>query len=98
VVASIPFVRTQIQRLRHADASLRVADTSQMVGVAVALVAVVVDFAVVLGACAVGALAIAQAKLMRHSPVPPAVRIGVRQMLLGIAVVVATAVGVLALS
>ena len=98
VVASIPFVRTQIQRLRHGDASLRVADTMQMVGVAVALVGVVVDFSVVVGAGAVAVLAIVQAMSMRRSPVPPAVRIGVRQMLFGLAVVLATAVGVLTLA
>jgi hypothetical protein len=98
VVASIPFVRAQIQRLRHTGASLRVADSMQMVGAAVALAAVVVDFPVVFGAVAVALLAIAQAVWMRRSPVPPAVRIGLRQMLLGFAVVVAAAVGVLALA
>ena len=64
----------------------------------VALVGVVVDVAVVVGAGAVAVLAIVQAMWMRRSPVPPAVRIGVRQMLLGLAVVLATAVGVLALA
>jgi len=97
VVASIPFVRTQIQRLRHGDASLRVADALQVAGVAVALVGVIVDVAVVVGAGSVAVLAILQAMWMRRSPVPPAVQIGVRQMLLGLAVVIATAVGVLAL-
>lgn len=98
VAASIPFVRAQIQRLRHTGASLWVADSMQMVGVGVALVAVAVDFPVVLGAVAVVMLAIAQAVWMRRSPVPPAVRIGICQMLLGVAVVVAAAVGVVALT
>jgi hypothetical protein len=97
-VASIPFVRTQIQRLRHAGASLRVGDSMQMVGVAIAFAAVVVDFPVVLGAIGVAVLAIAQTVWMRLTPVPPAVRIGIRQMVLGVAVVVATAIGVLALA
>ena len=36
VLASIPFVRTQIQRLRHGDVSRRLADRMQVVGVVVA--------------------------------------------------------------
>lgn len=98
VVASIPFVRAQIQRLRHTGVSLRVADSMQIVGVAIALVAVVVYFPVMLGALAVAVLALAQAIWMRRSPVPPPMRIGIRQMLLGFAVVIAAAVGVLALA
>jgi hypothetical protein len=96
VLASIPFVRTQIQRLRHGDVSLRSADRFQVVGVTVAAVAVVVDRSVVLGAGAVALLAVAQAVWMRRTPVPPATTIGLRQMAVGVAVVAATAVGVLA--
>lgn len=98
VVASIPYVRAQIQRLRHGGASLRVADSMQMVGAVIVLVAIVVDFTVVLGAAAVVVAAIVQTIRMRSSTVPPAVRIGVGQTMLGIAVVAATAVGVAVLA
>ncbi len=98
VLASVPFVRTQIQRLRHGDVSRRVADRLQVVGVAVAAVAVAVDRSVVLGAMAVALLAVVQAVWMRRTPVPPATTIGIGQMVIGFAVVAATAVGVLASS
>ena len=98
VVASIPLVRTQIQRLRHGDISRRLADRMQVVGVMVAAVAVVVDRSVALGAGAVALLAVVQVRWMRRTPVPPATTIGIGQMVVGFAVVAATAVGVLASS
>jgi hypothetical protein len=98
VLASIPFVRIQIQRLRHGDVSRRAADRMQVVGVVVAAVAVVVDRSVALGAVAVAVLAVVQAIWMRRTPVPPATTIGIGQMVVGFAVVAATAVGVLASS
>jgi len=98
VLASIPFVRTQIQRLRHGDVPHRLADRMQVVGVVVAAAAVVLDRSVVLGAGAVAVLAVVQTVWMRRTPVPPATAIGIRQMAVGFAVVAATAVGVLASS
>jgi hypothetical protein len=98
VIASIPFVRVQIQRFRHGETALGQADALQVVALAVAAAAVVVDTSVVLGACAVGIMAIAQAIGMRRTPISPAVRIGVVQTLAGASVVVATALGVLKLS
>ncbi len=98
VIASIPFVRVQIQRFRRGQIALGQADALQGVAVAVAAAAVVADTSVVLGACAVGILAAAQAIAMRRTPVPPAVRIGTVQTLAGAGVVVATALGVLTLT
>ena len=98
VLASIPFVRTQIQRLRHGDVSRRPADWLQVVGVVVAAVAVVVDRSVALGAGAVALVALVQTVWMRRTPVPPATTIGIRQMVVGFLVVAATAAGVLASS
>ena len=88
----------QIQRFRHGETALGQADALQVVALAVAAAAVVVDTSVVLGACAVGIMAIAQAIGMRRTPISPAVRIGVVQTLAGASVVVATALGVLKLS
>ncbi len=98
VIASIPFVRVQIQRLRRGEIALGLADALQVVAVAVAAAAVVIDTSVVLGACVVGIMAVAQAIGMRRTPVPPAVRIGIVQTLVGAGVVVVTALGVLTLS
>ena len=98
VLASIPFVRIQIRRLHHGDVSPRSADRMQVAGAAVAAVAVALDRSVVLGTCAVAVLAVVQMVWMRRTPVPPATTIGIRQMVVGFAVVAATAVGVLASS
>lgn len=94
-VASIPFVRVQIARLHHGPGSVRVSDSSQVVGAAVAVAAVVVDPAVLAGAAADGALLIAQVVWVRRTP-PPAKVLGIRQLLAGLVIVGVTAAGVLA--
>jgi hypothetical protein len=95
-VASIPFVRTQIVRLRH-DAPLRATDAFQAAGALVAVAATVVDHRVVVGAAAVLVLALVQTTALRR-PVPPAKVLGLRQMAMGLAVVLATSLGVLVLT
>jgi len=95
-VASIPYVRAQIQRLRHGAASTTAADAWQCGGVALAVAATLLDGDVVLGAVAVALLAGLQATSMRRSPVPPAKTIGIRQTVFGLSVVAATAINVLA--
>jgi len=94
--ASIPFVRTQIARMRRGAASLGTSDTFQLAGAALALGAAAVDDQVVLGAGAVVALAVAQAVATRRRNIPPVKVIGVRQMAFGLVVVAATAIGVFA--
>ncbi len=94
-VASIPFVRVQIARLRHGSGSVAVSDKAQMVGGGVAIAAVAVDPAVAPGALAVAALAVAQMIWVRR-PLVPAKVIGLRQLGLGLAIVAVTAAGVLA--
>jgi hypothetical protein len=95
-LASIPFVRTQVARLRH-DVSLRGADVFQAVAALAAVAAVAVDHRILAGAVAVVLMAAAQAAALRR-PVPPVKVIGMRQMAIGLAVVAVTAVGVLTLS
>jgi hypothetical protein len=95
-LASIPFVRTQVVRLRH-HASLRATDVFQAVGALAAVAAVAVDHRVSFGAVAVVVLAVGQAVALRR-PVPPIKVLGMRQMAIGLAVVAATAAGVLTLS
>jgi hypothetical protein len=95
-LASIPYVRVQIQRLHRGSAATGRADAMQVVGVTVAAGAVVADPTVVGGAVIVAVLAIGQSIGMRRSPVPPATVLGLRQTAFGAAVVAATAVGVLA--
>lgn len=95
-LASIPYVRVQVQRLHRGRADTRVADGLQALGVAVAVAATIAEPRVIGGALVVAALAVGQAVGMRRLPVPPAKVLGLRQTALGVAVVVATAVGVLA--
>ena len=92
-LATIPFVRTQIGRLRHQSVSTRLNDVGQSAGVAVALVALGTSPLVAAGAGAVVALACAQLVWVRQRPMP-AKRLGMRELLLGLAIVAVTAAGV----
>jgi len=90
-VASIPFVRTQIARLRHGGAALAATDAFQIAGAVLAITAIAVDDRVTVGAFAVVIVAVLQAVWMRRHTVPVAKVIGVQQMVLGLVIVVATA-------
>lgn len=92
-VASIPFVRVQIERLRHGRATLVRSDAAQALGVAVAAAAVLLDDRLLVGAVAVAVVAVSQLVFVRRPPVPAKV-LGLRQMFIGLAVVAATAGGV----
>ena len=93
-VASIPFVRVQIDRLRHGSGSMALSDGAQLAAVTIAAAAALVDTTLAAGAFAVTALAALQTVWVRRPPIPAKV-LGLRQLLLGLAVVVVTAVGVL---
>ncbi|MGZ4690834.1 MAG: YwiC-like family protein [Acidimicrobiia bacterium] len=93
-IAAIPFVRVQIDRLRHGSGAVRVSDRAQLVGGVVAVGAVIVDPAVTAGALAVAALLVVQLIWVRRPPVPAKV-LGLRQLAMGLVVVAATAAGVL---
>jgi hypothetical protein len=92
-IASIPFVRTQIFRVRRGLESRQEATAGHAVGVLAAAVAAVLEPTVVLGTVAVvAAVALHTAWLRR--PVPPVKTVGFQQMAIGLAVTIATAVGV----
>lgn len=91
-VGSIPFVRTQILRLRRGTGSVRRSDAWQAAAVAVAVGAAAVEPRVIAGSIAVIALAALQCWWMRRPPVPPK-RLGFTQLGLGVGLVVVTAVG-----
>ncbi len=92
-VASIPFVRVQIDRLRHGAAPIARSDAAQALGVAVAAAAVLLEARLLVGAIAVGVVAVSHLVFVRRPPVPAKV-LGLRQMFIGLAVVAATAGGV----
>jgi hypothetical protein len=91
-IASVPFVRAQIARLRHRTAPLWRADAFQLGGAVAAIAAAFVDGLVVAGAGAVIAVGAIQLLWLRR-PVPPAKVLGLWQMAFGLAVVVACAAG-----
>jgi len=91
--ASVPFARTQVLRLRTTPPSPRTSDVAQLAGVAVAAIAVAVDDAVLVGAAAVALVALVQIAWSR-GPARPAKAVGFAQLGFGLAVVVATAIGV----
>ena len=94
-VAAIPFARVQIFRLRRGQTETRASDGAQLVALAVAALAVIVERRAVAGAVCVAAVAAIQWWWVRRPPVVAKV-LGVRLMALGLAVVAATAIGVLA--
>ena len=95
-LASVPFVRTQIRRLRH-DTPLVASEAFLVAAALAAVAATIADHRVVAGAVAV--VLVARGAGDRASPpVPPVKVLGLRQMAVGFAVVAATAAGVLTLS
>jgi hypothetical protein len=91
-LASIPFVRVQITRLRHREGAARASDVAQVVGVAFAAIAVLVDVKAAAGAAAVVALGGLHTLWVRRPPTTAKV-LGLRQMLLGIVIAVVAAIG-----
>jgi hypothetical protein len=93
-IGAIPFIRTQIARLHHRAVSTRSSDLFQLLAIAVAAAAAVVDPDVLLGSLAVLVIVALHLVWMRRSPVPPALVLGIRQMALGFGLVAVTAIGV----
>ena len=93
-VGAIPFIRTQIVRLHRGGADTGSSDLFQLLAVAVAAAAAVVDPDVVLGSLAVLVIVALHIVWVRRSPVPPAKVLGIRQMALGFGLVAVTAIGV----
>lgn len=93
-VGAIPFVRTQIMRLRRGEVSRGSSDVAQVVGVLIGLVAVLADDRVLAGLAGLVALACLQFVWVRRPPIAAKV-LGLRQMVLGVGLVGVTAIGVL---
>ncbi len=94
-VASVPFARVQVLRLRSTTPSTAPSDLGQLAALVVAALAVVVDVSVLLGAVAVVVIAVVQF-LWSRGPARPAKVVGFSQLGFGLAVVAATAIGVVA--
>ncbi len=92
-LGAIPFVRAQIARARHGVHETGDSDRFQGLSIAVAAIAVVLDPGFVAGLVGVVVLALLQVRWSRRDP-PGIEVVGIRQMGLGFALVVVTAIGV----
>jgi hypothetical protein len=90
---TIPHVRVQVARLHHRSGDRRVLPIADVLAVGAVGIAVGLDVRLLAGAAAVAVLVAVQWVLDRRPP-PPAKVIGITQSVFGIAVVVATALGV----
>ncbi len=96
VTTSVPHVRAQIARLHDRDWQPRLVTVTDLVALAIAAAAVALDGRIVVGAAVLAVIAAFQ-RFRRRRPVAPVKVIGIGQMVLGLALVVASAVGVAAL-
>jgi hypothetical protein len=92
-LAAMPFVRAQVDRLHHRPASASQVAWFQLAAVAAGAIAVAVEPSTVGGLVVLAAFGLAHVLWMRRPPVPAKV-LGVRQLALGLGLVVATAVSV----
>lgn len=93
-VGAIPFVRVQIARLRGVSGSTRSSDAAQAVAIAMGVVAVVMERQMVAGLIGLLVITVLQLVWVRRAPLAAKV-LGLRQMALGVGLVVVTAAGVL---
>jgi hypothetical protein len=91
-VATIPFVRTQVARLRRRRVSLVHSDVVQLLAVVMAAAAIAIDDRMTAGCLAIGILAGVQLVAVRRAPIA-ARALGLRQLAFGIGIVVVTAAG-----
>ena len=94
-VASIPFVRLQLARYKEQPARRLTSDAAQGAAVVVAVGAVALDTRTLAGLGAIAVLAVVQLWAARRPP-PAAPVLGAQQVVVGLTVVLVTALGVLA--
>jgi hypothetical protein len=94
-VASLPFVRIQLQRAKAQPFHLGHSDAAQAVAVVAVAVGAVAGAVPLVAVAAVALLAVVQVVLVRRPP-PRAAIIGAQQMVFGLTVAVTTALGMLA--
>ena len=93
VLTSIPFVRTQIARLHNRPLDSGEATVGDLSALVAAVCAVWLDTRLIVGALAVLAVVILQ-RMSAQRPVPRPAVIGMRQMAMGLGVVIFAALGV----
>jgi hypothetical protein len=94
-IASIPFVRLQLARHKDQPARRLTSDAAQGIAVVLAVGAVALDTRTLAGLGAIAVLSVLQVWAARGSP-PVASVLGAQQVVVGLTVVLVTALGVLA--
>ena len=94
-MAAIPFVRRQVRRLKGQPHSRLASDLAQGVAVAAVVVAAILQAAPVAAVVVVVLMALVHMALA-YLPPPPVPVLGAEQVVIGLTVVVATALGTLA--
>ena len=94
-VASIPFVRLQLCRLKHQPYRRLTSDAAQVVAVVIGAAVVALDSRLFAGLVAIALLGAFQVGAARRPP-PTAPVLGAQQVVLGLTVVLITALGALA--
>ncbi len=92
-VAAVPYVRTQVLRLRSNPGSNRHSDLAQAAAVVVAMIGWAAGLVPVAAVIVIAILAVANVGALRLAP-RPAVVIGIQQTVVGVAVIAATALAV----
>lgn len=93
-VASIPFVRLQLSRFKGQPHRYRSSDVAQGAAIAVALAGLVLDPSVAAGVVAIAILGLLEIWAARRPP-PAAAVLGAQQVVVGLTIVLVTALGVL---
>ena len=95
-VGSISFIRVQIARLRRQSINIWFSDAAQFIAIGIGVLAVVIDRQMMFGLVGLLVLAVLQLGWVRRTPLGAKV-MGVRQMMLGVGLVAATAIGAMIL-
>lgn len=94
-IAAIPTIRTQVLKLHGRPTNAALPIVADVVALAIVAATALAEPAMTAGAVAVVAAVFTQRALIAWAPTERAVVLGIRQTVMGLAVVIATAVGVL---
>ena len=93
-IAAIPTIRSQVLKLHGRPTNDVLPVVADLVALALVAATAVAEPALLAGAVAVAVAIVAQRALIAWAPTEPAVVLGIRQTVMGLAVVIATAIGV----
>ena len=93
-IAAIPTIRSQVLKLHGRPTKAVLPVAADLVALALVAATAIAEPALIAGAVAVAVAIVAQRALIAWAPTERAVVLGIRQTVMGLAVVIATAVGV----